>query len=157
MRRVTTAPCAPVLAQQHEPTSTENQTMAASERTEGSTATRITPSEGSDFKAGPAHAKSESSPASVAMYAPMFTQRCHQRADPGSQRKECAHIAFQQRRQRTICRQHQVQTCQRVIHKRADPRIAQTYLQHLKSLTAFASPAVTRAAAAFQQHRRQHA
>jgi len=64
---------------------------------------------------------------------PCSQQRCHQRADPGSQRKEsphpqhltrafatraatCAHIAFRQRRQCTICRQHQVQTCQRVIH-----------------------------------------
>ncbi len=58
-------PCAQVLAQQCEPTSTENQTVVAPERAEGSSVTRTTLSEASDFETGPTHAKSESSPASI--------------------------------------------------------------------------------------------
>ncbi len=65
-RRVTTAPCAQVLAQQCEPASTENQTVVAPEQAEGSSATRTTLLEASDFEAVPTHAKSESSPASIA-------------------------------------------------------------------------------------------
>ncbi len=49
-----------------------------------------------------------------------------------------------------------MQTCQRAIHERADPGIAQTYPQRrLESQTAFASPAATRAAAAIQVHQQQ--
>src|SRR6266581_3974306 len=62
---------------QHKPTSTESQTVIELKQTEGSTATRVTTPEASDFESGPARAECKSNPTSAAN---VCTR--HQRADP---------------------------------------------------------------------------